>query len=122
MQGRPALEAAHKTAEKAFIGKLRTNQPQLTPIQDDGRKRKFRVPRFVADNQAVSKLWLPNSRHLTRLEAEIEIGTSVLCDESGHAKFLFLYFAHVTLRLGLLSLRTISEIPRYNMYNYFNSS
>ena len=34
-------------------GKLRTNQPQLTPAQDDERKRKFRVPRFVADNQAV---------------------------------------------------------------------
>jgi hypothetical protein len=34
-------------------GKLRTNQPQLTSAQDDGRKRKFRVPRFVAGNQAV---------------------------------------------------------------------
>jgi len=56
VQGRPALEAAHKTAEQAFIGKLRTNQQQFTPIQDDGRRRKFRVPRFVADNQAASKL------------------------------------------------------------------
>ena len=37
-------------------GKLRTNQSQLTPAQDDERKRKFRVPRFVADNQAVSKV------------------------------------------------------------------
>ena len=36
-------------------GKLRTNQPQLTPAQDDSRKRKFRVPRFVAGNQAVSQ-------------------------------------------------------------------
>jgi len=35
-------------------GKLRTNQPQLTLAQDDRRKRKFRVPRFVAGNQAVS--------------------------------------------------------------------
>jgi len=34
-------------------GELRTNQPQLTPAQDDGRKRKFRVPRFVAGNQPV---------------------------------------------------------------------
>ena len=28
-------------------GKLRTNQPQLTPAQDDGQKRKFSVPRLV---------------------------------------------------------------------------
>ena len=35
-------------------GELRTNQPQPTPAQDDGRKRKFRVPRFVAGNQPVS--------------------------------------------------------------------
>jgi len=36
-------------------GKLRTNQPQLTPAKDYIRKRKFRVPRFVAGNQAVSQ-------------------------------------------------------------------
>jgi len=35
-------------------GQLRTNQLQLTPAQDCERKRKFRVPRFVADNQAVN--------------------------------------------------------------------
>ena len=38
-------------------GKLRTNQPQLTPAHpSSGRriKREFRVPRFVAGNQAVS--------------------------------------------------------------------
>ena len=29
-------------------GKLRTNQPQLTPAQSCERKRKFRVPRFVS--------------------------------------------------------------------------
>jgi len=34
-------------------GKLRTNQLQLTPAQGYKRKRKFRVPRFVVDNQAV---------------------------------------------------------------------
>ena len=28
--------------------------PELTPAQDNEPKRKFRVPRFVADNQAVS--------------------------------------------------------------------
>jgi len=33
--------------------KVRTNQPQLTLAQDCDRKREFRVPRFVADNQAV---------------------------------------------------------------------
>ena len=34
-------------------GKLRTNQPQLTPVQDYERKRKFREPRFVSDSQAI---------------------------------------------------------------------
>jgi len=34
-------------------GKLRTNQSQLTPAQDYERKRKFRVPRFVADYEDV---------------------------------------------------------------------
>jgi len=37
-------------------GSLRTNQPQLTPAQDCERKRKFRVPRFVADNQVVVRV------------------------------------------------------------------
>ena len=35
-------------------GQISHSSPQLTPAQDDERKRKFRVPRFVADNQAVS--------------------------------------------------------------------
>ena len=39
-------------------GKLRTNQPQLTPAQDYERKRKFCVPRFVSYNQAVIWLYL----------------------------------------------------------------
>jgi len=54
-------------------GKLRTNQRQLTPTQDCERKRKFREPRFVADNQAV------------------------MYNESWHTKFPFSYLAHVTL-------------------------
>jgi len=54
-------------------GKLRTNQPQLTPAQGYERKRKFRELRFVSDNQAV------------------------LCDESGHTKFPFSCLAHVTM-------------------------
>jgi len=33
-------------------GKLRANEPQLTPAQAYERKREFRVHRFVADNQA----------------------------------------------------------------------
>ena len=36
-------------------GKLRTNQPQLTPAQDCRQKREFRVPRFVSYNQAVTR-------------------------------------------------------------------
>jgi len=35
-------------------GELRTNQLQLTPAHDCERKRKFRVPRFVSDNQLIS--------------------------------------------------------------------
>jgi len=42
-------------------GKLRINHPQLTLAQDDGQKRKFCVPRFVADYQAVK--WRIESIH-----------------------------------------------------------
>jgi len=59
-------------------GKLRTNQSQLTLAQDDERRRKFRVPGFVAGNQADvsaqasafalgSKGWLTDRRHLSGL-------------------------------------------------------
>jgi len=34
-------------------GQISHSSPQLTPAQDCERKRKFRVPRFVSDNQAV---------------------------------------------------------------------
>ena len=42
-------------------GKLRTNQPQLTPAQDYERKREVSVPRFVSDYQAVllADFWSP---------------------------------------------------------------
>ena len=35
-------------------GMPKKNQPQLTPAQDCERKRHFREPRFVSDNQIVS--------------------------------------------------------------------
>ena len=54
-------------------GKLRINQPQLTPAQDHERKREFCVPRFVADYQAV------------------------LCEESGLTEFPFSYIAQVAV-------------------------
>jgi len=48
-------------------GKLRTNQPQLTPAHSSSglrtKKKKFHVPRFVADNQAVKILCLASDRH-----------------------------------------------------------
>ena len=37
-------------------GQISHSSPQLTPAQGNGRKRKFRVPRFVAGNQAVSMM------------------------------------------------------------------
>ena len=63
----------HPSSSGKNQGKLRINQPQLTLVQDDGRKRKFRVPRFPRR--------LPG----------------VVCDESRHTKFPFSFVEHVTL-------------------------
>ena len=61
-----------------YQGKLRTNQPQLTPAQDDGRKRKFRVPRFVAGNQAVfSSSWTYQDLAIPQLATIGNIGPVV---------------------------------------------
>jgi len=48
------LHHSFTVSPKHWADKTRTGGPQLTPAQDDERKRKFRVPRFVPDNQAVS--------------------------------------------------------------------
>ena len=39
---------------RVLLIQISFSSPQLTQAQDCERKRKFRVPRFVADNQAGS--------------------------------------------------------------------
>jgi len=56
------------------LSTVRTNQLLLTPAQDDERKRKFRAPRLVSDNQAV--ISMPDSTTITPAVDAVVFGST----------------------------------------------